>query len=621
MTKRLDLYTIPDDPSLEVSDYKVMFKGRFSERGLYSEQIFGPVKDFTCMCGIYSESGEECPDCHVKHVRSSARGETLGFIRLPIKMTNPLLSWIFTYQNNKDIWYLMNFRKFVALDGSGGMEILDISEYNTCSKIKFIGAEAINIILDRMMSGSLDYKEYVSKKKIDILSKYKHNVAIDRISVLPPDLRPLLYSATGTLLLGKISELYSKLLYKIDLLKTSQYANGVIDETTIPIYASIQKLCISIYKNIMGSISGKTGIIRGSILGKRTDFSGRAVTTIDPSVKHNECRIPYRMLLEIYKFQIAAQLSKDGYEPYNVSMEKVEDEIRSGTYKLFETVEHVVEGKTAIINRQPTLHEYGMLGFNTTISTDDTIKVHPMLCAPTNLDQDGDSCIGKVNIRRNGVSSVVDLKDFPRISPGVRRNNIDFFEVPKDVEVMSIKEGKDGIIEKSFLPVTEFTIHHNLKAYDLMLNDGRVITVSGDHSLICWDVNKEQLVHIRPCEMKGRVIPVLLNGTPLEYDIVPFNNIRGFIERRNALLASRIENAPEWIGTIARNKKIGWLYVLESKKRQNRMTMYDITVPGSYKFALDDGVIVQDSMNGRITLDIAGKNISCNISELENMCI
>lgn len=623
MGKKLGFYEIPDDPSLEVTSYAISKQTRFDEDGLYSERIFGPVHDYVCRCGIYSESGERCPDCGVKHVKASARSETVGFIRLPFKIVNPLIMMMLDGRYHKKVVDLMMMKTFITFGDFLDIDFHPIKEFNGKG---YTGADGFARLMDRCFSGSANYKDYMTEALYSKIARFKKNLSLDRIPVLPPDLRPVKYGSNEMFNVNPVTDKYMKLLIKKEILQTSQYSNGELNSETFGMMRNIQKLCNEIYIGMFHSIGGKKGIIRGNILGKRMDFSGRAVATIDPSVKHNECRIPYRMLLEVYKLNIASLLAKDTHEPYKDCLDRIEDEIRrKDSYEYLGLVERFVEGKATVVNRQPTLHEYGMLAFDTTVSTDDTIKVHPMLCAPTNLDQDGDSCIGSVEIEIDKERSKVDLAQFPHIEESkVTKGSVDIYDVPEGVKVSTICEEWTGAIRQEMLPVTQYSVHRELEAYDITFNDGTVITVSGDHSLVCWDVASEKLVPVKPMEAKGKVIPVVLKPKErMEYNIVPFNNDVGYILRKDAKEIGRsacmMSDCPLWVGVIARMSSIGWVYILDIKKRDEKMTMYDLTVPGPYKFILNDRVIVQDSMNGRINLYIGDVKMSVNMEDLANI--
>ena len=622
MGKKLGLYEIPDDPSLEVTTYNILKLTRFDEDGLYSERIFGPVHDYVCRCGIYSETGERCPDCGVRHVKSSARSETMGFIRLPFKVVNPLIMLMLDGRYHKKVVDLMMMKTFITFGDFLDINFHSIKEFKG---VGYTGADGFLRLMDRCFSGSANYKDYMTEPLYNKISRYKKHLVTDRIPVLPPDLRPSGYNSGEMVMVNPLTEKYMKLLIKKEILQTSMYANGELNISSLTVRKYIQRICNEIYISIFHSLGGKKGIIRGNILGKRMDFSGRAVATIDPSVKHNECRIPYRMLLEVYKLNIASLLSKDIHEPYMECLKKIEDEIRrKDSYEYLELVERFVEGKGTVLNRQPTLHEYGMLAFDTTVSTDDTIKVHPMLCAPTNLDQDGDSCIGSVEIEIEGQRRKVDLAQFPYDEESkTTKNNVDIYDVPEGIKVSSIREASTGHIRHEMLPVTKYSVHKELEAYDIEFNDGNIITVSGDHSLVCWDIETERLVPVKPLEAKGKVIPVLLKPKEkLEYDIVPFNNENGYILRKDAKRISKMwlkSECPLWVEMLSRNTSIGWVYILNIKKREEKMTMYDLTIPGPYKFVLNDRVIVQDSMNGRINLYIGDVKMNMHMEDLANL--
>jgi DNA-directed RNA polymerase subunit beta' len=152
----------------------------------------------------------------------------------------------------------------------------------------------------------------------------------------------------------------------------------------------------------------KEGLIRGNILGKRIDFSGRAVIVPDPTLNIDECSLPYYMVLEIFKLQVAKKIIETGkIKLLNEAIDFVDECIERGSPVLYKICESVVNGEVCILNRQPSLHRLGMLGFKIKMTFDKVIKIHPLVCPPFNADFDGDQMAVYVPVTNEAKEEVI----------------------------------------------------------------------------------------------------------------------------------------------------------------------------------------------------------------------
>ena len=156
-------------------------------------------------------------------------------------------------------------------------------------------------------------------------------------------------------------------------------------------FKQIQKDAIELYDHIIEKLSKKEGLIRSNILGKRIDFSGRAVIIPDPSLNIDECSLPYVMFLELFKLQISKKLIElNRFKLLNEAIDYIDDCISLNDNVLFKVCEELAKNELCILNRQPSLHRLSMVGFKIKISLDWVIKLHPLACAGFNADFDGD---------------------------------------------------------------------------------------------------------------------------------------------------------------------------------------------------------------------------------------
>jgi len=213
---------------------------------------------------------------------------------------------------------------------------------------------------------------------------------INNILVLPPEFRPVSKNKDAQMR-DEINRYLNTLLNFSLTMKDSHLENqeggGIYEITARNLYRHVY----SYYNYIFSKLSKKKGLIRGTILGKRVDFSGRAVIIPDPNLQLGECSIPYLMALELFKLEVSnLLLEKRVFKRPDSALTKIDECLKNEDYELYDITKEAVEGKYIILNRQPTLHRMGILSFKTKINSDYVIKIHPLICEPYNADFDGD---------------------------------------------------------------------------------------------------------------------------------------------------------------------------------------------------------------------------------------
>jgi len=246
------------------------------------------------------------------------------------------------------------------------------------------------------LKGALRYIEILTetndRPEFQFIRDNFDKIVINNVLVIPPDFRPCGNNASNKHIIDSINGLYRALITSCNKVKKIPYD---VDENT-DIYKTnfkyIQINVMKLYEYILTKMSKKEGLLRANILGKRVDFSGRAVISPDPTLSLEYCRIPYWMILEILKPQIVTHLvNRRICKRYNQAVKLVETCIKSKSTELYDIVSEFCNNKLCILNRQPTLHRLSVLAFKVSIHLGNTIQIHPMICHPFNADFDGDA--------------------------------------------------------------------------------------------------------------------------------------------------------------------------------------------------------------------------------------
>lgn len=402
---KLILYTTDLDALPKVTTPKVYHKNSYHKNGLFSLQKFGPVKDWTCQCGIKNESGGVCDMCGVKHITSDSRRTQKATVKLIKEFMNPLFIWMYNLSNKgrsknkilRNVYHMIFYLSYGIPWPNDPMD-LELISYNlvpekTCigalEKERYIGARGAYTYLENIINAD----PTIIKKNsfLRFFQQHKGLFLIKKMIILPPGLRPDM-EINNSKVINILNKKYTHILNRLSEIKknTAMFLNDIL----INDLRGLQQDLIDVYDMIADKLSGKKGMIRGRMLGKRIDWSGRAVITPDPTLGLEQVRLPYFMLLELFKYHLAAKISiKDGNRMFfHEIVETIETMIRDETVnkEYMKDLEKVIDGKYCILNRQPTLHKHGILAFRIYISPDKTIKLNCLAYTPFNADNDGD---------------------------------------------------------------------------------------------------------------------------------------------------------------------------------------------------------------------------------------
>lgn len=494
-----------------ITSPKIFENGKVSRHGLLSLQIFGPTRSFHCGCPRSNYHGgnsgkKKCPICEVDITTSDERRRRFAKIELPFPILNPIFYYLITSSKTSskqviDNLLSYNYKYYFNEDE-------DLIKVNSNTDIT-------NHTLLEGLDGAVEvikfYTKDKSKKQYEFIQNNIDQITLNNIIVIPPDFRFCSkIKDSGTYMSDNINQLYTFILIRCSHVKKIPY-----DISTDDVYKTnfrhIQKSAIELYDHVLERMSKKTGLIRGSILGKRMDFSGRAVISPDPKLQINECKIPYLMALEAFKPQLSAYLiGRKICRRLNKAVDLIEDCIRTGDNKLFDLVRHFCKGKICILNRQPTLHRLSVLAFNIDVHLAHTIRIHPLIVSPFNADFDGDSadCIVKITKSGSQEEQVLELKDildnfkFEEISSKVKQNNVKVIKY-KPLEVLEINSINVNNGKTELKEIKEFSVHENLEMFKINDNRDRFkdFWVSYDHSLIVYDEIEQKIKSITPKEL------------------------------------------------------------------------------------------------------------------------
>ncbi len=511
MTEILD-YNVFCQELKEVTSTKIFNKRKFHPEGLFSEQIFGPLNNYTCQCGIYygvSKSGGVCDICGVDVIRARTRRERFAKIILPFKVVNPLFYDLFaTLAGSKIKGFvdvLMRDDTSFLVFSEENFIIIKDSDQAQQYQNKWEGLDAIYELVRK-------FAEEGHNQNIpewSILYNNLDKLLIQDIIVLPPELRPTSMKANVNEL-DEINRFYIHILMKKSIIEGTILDVSRDKKLFYHYYRQIQKNVNELYNQILIKLSKKEGLIRSNILGKRIDFSGRAVIVPDPTINLNECVIPYIMFLELFKLEISRKLiDLEKFKLLNNAIDFVDECIDKENPVLFDVCQNINQNKVCLLNRQPSLHRLSMIGFYMKLSMDKVIKIHPLVTGPLNADHDGDSLFAFVSIKSKNklinthMEDVLTLDLFEFKSEKTKTNGIKVKKYSPKEEV-TIKSIDPNTGKTDWKQISEFSVHENLNMYSIEDPKKRFerFWSSEDHSLIVFDETDNKIKKISPKELQ-----------------------------------------------------------------------------------------------------------------------
>ncbi|HOI46480.1 MAG TPA: DNA-directed RNA polymerase subunit beta' [Bacilli bacterium] len=418
--------------------------------GLFCEVIFGPTKDYQCYCGKSRRSGDKgkkCDKCGVELTESKVRRERMGHIELAAPVVH---TWYFRSptskiatlldMKSKDVDDIVYLASYIVVDPGQVEElhlkdILSEQEYSSLVRqhgFKFkalTGAEAIKKLLQDINLADLDKelradlktatKQRREKivKRLEVVEAFLHSknkpewMVMNRIPVLPPDLRPMVQLDGGRFATTDLNDLYRRILNRNNRLNRQfeQRAPNLITKNEKRMLQEAVDALIDNgkrgkkvvvernrpLKSLSDLLRGKQGRFRQNLLGKRVDYSGRSVIVVGPDLKMYQCGIPREMALILFKPFIINAIRRrkvDGNEELNTKMgiKKAKEMIDRGDPIAMEELEKIVVEHPVLLNRAPTLHRLGIQAFEPKLVEGKAIRLHPLVTPAFNADFDGD---------------------------------------------------------------------------------------------------------------------------------------------------------------------------------------------------------------------------------------
>ena len=408
--------------------------------GLFCAKIFGPIKDYECLCGKYKRlkhRGVICEKCGVEVTQTKVRRERMGHIDLAAPCAHiwflkslPSRLGMVLDMTLRDIERVLYFEAYVVTDP--GMtplkkySILTEDDYDAKYKeygdefTARMGAEGIKELLENIdleaeiekLRGDLTGSEVKIKKntkRLKVLEAFRKSgikpewMVLEVLPVLPPDLRPLVPLDGGRFATSDLNDLYRRVINRNSRLRR------LLELKAPEIIARNEKRMLQeavdslldngrrgkamtgankrALKSLADMIKGKSGRFRQNLLGKRVDYSGRSVITVGPTLKLHQCGLPKLMALELFKPFIFARLEQMGIA---TTIKAAKKEVEAGTPVVWDILEEVITEHPVLLNRAPTLHRLGIQAFEPILIEGKAIQLHPLVCAAFNADFDGD---------------------------------------------------------------------------------------------------------------------------------------------------------------------------------------------------------------------------------------
>jgi DNA-directed RNA polymerase subunit beta' len=412
--------------------------------GLFCARIFGPVKDYECLCGKYKRMkhrGITCEKCGVEVISSKVRRERMGHITLATPVAH--------------IWFLKSLPSRIATVLDMGMKelesvlycvnyvVVDPGKVTTIVKGQVIseddydrlqdehgadgfkaemGAEAVRKLLEEIDVDELatdlrrQMKENEGKaaskriaKRLKVIEAFRTSgnrpewMILKNVPVLPPDLRPLVPLEGGRFATSDLNDLYRRVINRNGRLKRLLELNApeiiirnekrMLQEAVDALFDNGRRGNVVTgpnkrpLKSLSDMLKGKQGRFRQNLLGKRVDYSGRSVIVVGPNLKLHQCGLPKVMAVELFKPFIYHELQKRGFTTTIKGAKKM---VEVGAPEVWDILEDVTREHPVMLNRAPTLHRLGIQAFEPILIEGRAIQIHPLVCVAYNADFDGD---------------------------------------------------------------------------------------------------------------------------------------------------------------------------------------------------------------------------------------
>jgi DNA-directed RNA polymerase subunit beta' len=410
--------------------------------GLFCARIFGPVKDYECLCGKYKRlkhRGVICEKCGVEVTLTKVRRDRMGHIELASPVAHiwflkslPSRIGLLIDMTLRDIERVLYFESYVVVDS--GMTDLEVGQLLTDEEyyakleafgdefVAKMGAEAIQALLkaqdineeiarlrEEIPATNSETKIKKLSKRLKLMEAFVNSgnnpewMIMTVLPVLPPDLRPLVPLDGGRFATSDLNDLYRRVINRNNRLKRLLDLNApdiIVRNEKRMLQEAVDALLDNgrrgraitgsnkrPLKSLADMIKGKQGRFRQNLLGKRVDYSGRSVIVVGPTLKLHQCGLPKKMALELFKPFIFGKLEARGLATTIKAAKKM---VERETPEVWDILAEVIREHPVLLNRAPTLHRLGIQAFEPTLIEGKAIQLHPLVCAAYNADFDGD---------------------------------------------------------------------------------------------------------------------------------------------------------------------------------------------------------------------------------------
>jgi DNA-directed RNA polymerase subunit beta' len=411
--------------------------------GLFCARIFGPIKDYECLCGKYKRMkyrGIICEKCGVEVTLSKVRRERMGHIELASPVAHiwflkslPSRIGLLVDMTLKDLERVLYFENFVVTDPLltplKEKQLLSEEEfynaqdeYGEDAFVAMIGAEAIKEMLSKLdldeekirvreelreTGSEAKRKKYV--KRLKIIEAFQESgsrpewMVLNVVPVIPPELRPLVPLDGGRFATSDLNDLYRRVINRNNRLKRLielrapdiivRNEKRMLQESVDALFDNGRRGRVITgankrpLKSLSDMLKGKQGRFRQNLLGKRVDYSGRSVIVVGPDLKLHQCGLPKKMALELFKPFIYSKLELYGMASTIKAAKRMVEKERP---EVWDILEEVIREHPVLLNRAPTLHRLGIQAFEPVLIEGKAIQLHPLVCTAFNADFDGD---------------------------------------------------------------------------------------------------------------------------------------------------------------------------------------------------------------------------------------
>ena len=438
--EKIKSWTFGEIKKPETINYRTF---RPEKDGLFCARIFGPIKDYECLCGKYKRMkfrGIICEKCGVEVTKSNVRRERMGHINLATPVAHiwflkslPSRISLVVDMKLKEVERVLYFENFIVIEPGltslkknqllGEEELIKYQDdYGEEAFTAGIGAEAIleilksinleqerELLIKNIKETKSKVNEERSIKRLKLIESFIETgnkpewMILTTIPVIPPELRPLVPLDGGRFATSDLNDLYRRVINRNNRLKRLidlkapdiivRNEKRMLQESVDALFDNGRRGRVITgtgkrpLKSLAEMLKGKQGRFRQNLLGKRVDYSGRSVIVVGPDLKLHECGLPKKMALELFKPFLYARLNKLGLASTIKQAKKLVEKERT---EVWDALELIVREHPVILNRAPTLHRLGVQAFEPKLIEGNAIELHPLTCAAFNADFDGD---------------------------------------------------------------------------------------------------------------------------------------------------------------------------------------------------------------------------------------